>query len=466
MESYSIVIFLLALAIGLYPVASRIKLPYPVLLLAVGIGVGFIPGFHRISINPNVVFLIFLPPMLYNAAFTISFKGFKANFSTISLLAVSLIFITTTGIAVVARYCIPGMTWPLAFVLGAILSPPDAVAAAGVIKGLGLPHRTVTILEGESLVNDASALVAFRFALTAVAGGSFVLWEAGLMFLVALGGGLLMGWLLWLVLAFVNKHFRLDSSVIVSLNLMLPFVAYLLAEEIHVSGVIAAVTAGLAVSMNKSKFSEKVKVQAKSVSETLIFILEGLIFILIGLEFPRMIRNTPSKEIMPLIAVSFLIFMVALVIRMAVVFWHKRDTELKLASIRKRMPYLVEKQERLKIRLNERPLKNERLQKRLQKRNQHFESRARRFRDLEPLNIKDCIIIGWSGMRGIVSLAAALSLPLVMANGTSFPQRNTITFLTVVTVTIMLLIQGLGLPLLIKLLKRNSSDSSDAGEKP
>lgn len=434
MEAYSIVIILLAVAIGLSPVASKIKIPYPILLLIAGIGVGFIPGFQQVSINPDVVFLIFLPPMLYDAAFNISFRDFRNNMNTISLLAISLVFITATGIAVVARYCIPGMTWPLAFVLGAILSPPDAIAAAGVTKGLHLPHRTNTILEGESLVNDASALVAFRFAVATVAGSSFVLWKAGVMFLVAMGGGFLMGWIIWLIFAFINLKFRLNSSVIVSLNVMLPFVAYLLAEEFHVSGVIAVVTAGLIISRHKRKFSEEVRIQSKSVWDTVTFILGGLIFILIGLTFPRVLEDIPFKELGSLIGASFLIFLIALIIRIIVIFWHEFDSKKKLKMFQERLATMPEWKKNEKVR-------------------RHYEERLRRIKNFKPLSIKDCIIIGWSGMRGIVSLAAALSLPLVMDDGSVFPLRDTIIFLTVVVVIIMLIIQGIGLPLLIKLLK-------------
>ncbi|MDR3273286.1 MAG: cation:proton antiporter, partial [Flavobacteriaceae bacterium] len=190
MEAYSIVIILLAVAIGLHPVAAKIKLPYPVLLLVTGVAVGFIPDFHPVPIHPEVVFLLFLPPMLYDAAYHISFKDFRRNLSTISLLAFTLVFVTTTGIAAAVHYCVPDMTWSLSFVVGAILSPPDAIAATSVTKGLGLPHRTTTVLEGESLINDASALVAFRFAVAAVAGSAFVPWKAGVLFLVALVGGL------------------------------------------------------------------------------------------------------------------------------------------------------------------------------------------------------------------------------------------------------------------------------------
>ncbi|MDR3285883.1 MAG: Na+/H+ antiporter [Prevotellaceae bacterium] len=436
MELYSIIIILLAVAIGLSPVAKRMKLPYPVLLLAAGIIVGFIPGFHRISINPEIVFLIFLPPMLYDAAYNISFKDFRANLPTISLLAIVLVFVTTTAIAVAVHYCIPGMTWSLSFVLGAILSPPDAIAATSVTKGLGLPHRTNIILEGESLINDASALVAFRFAVAAVAGSAFIAWKAGVMFLVALIGGFLVGCVIWILFAFLVKKKKLDSNVIVSLNLLIPFVAYLIAEELHVSGVIAVVTAGLIISQHRDKFPEQTNNQSKFTWNTLTFILNGLVFILIGIEFPHVLKNIPFDKIFPLIGCAFLIFGVALLIRMSVIFWHKLSTEKRFYAVKKH--------------LDKPEMKTS--TSRFHRKNYSFKEILDNIESLL-LNWKEAVIIGWSGMRGIVSLAAALSLPLIMDDGSAFPQRDTIIFLTVSVVILMLVIQGLGLPLLVKLLK-------------
>jgi CPA1 family monovalent cation:H+ antiporter len=436
MELYSIVIILLAVAIGLSPVAVKVKLPYPVLLLAAGVIVGFIPGFHRISINPEVVFLLFLPPMLYDAAYNISFKDFKANLSTISLLAITLVFVTTTAIAVAVHYCIPGMTWQLSIVLGAILSPPDAIAATSVTKGLGLPHRTNIILEGESLINDASALVAFRFAVAAVAGSLFVPWKAGLMFLLALVGGFLVGWGIWTVFTWLVKKRKLDTNVIVSLNLMLPFVAYLIAENLHVSGVIAVVVTGLIVSRHRDKFSEQTNIQSKSAWDTGVFILNGLVFILIGLEFPHILKNIPVNEVLPLIGCAFLIFGVAMLIRMVVIFWHKNAMERRLSAFKRRL-----NSPQMEVIRRQRTSPGSTL----------FDERLEILESLR-LHWKEAFIIGWSGMRGIVSLAAALSLPLVMADGSVFPQRDTILFLTVSVVIIMLAIQGLGLPVLVKLL--------------
>lgn len=433
MEQYSVVIFLLAISIALSVVASKVKIPYPILLLAAGIAVGFIPGLQRISITPEVVFLIFLPPMLYDAAFNISFKEFKANIPTISTLAVSLVFITTTGIAVVAHYFIPGMTWPLAFVLGAILSPPDAAAATGVIKGLTLSHKTKTILEGESLVNDASALIAYRFAVAAVAGASFIPWKAGLEFLFVLAGGFVVGMVLWFLFAALLKKIRMDGTVHVSLKLLMPFVAYLFAEKLHVSGVIAVVTVGLCIAWHKDLFfSQETNAQSKSVWDTMIFLLNGLIFILIGLEFPHLLENMEGKLAWMLTGCAFLLFFTALIIRVAIIFRHKLQTDKRLPSIhrvgtdKKFLPFGRRRRNLIKKRVHN---------------------------GFIPLNWKDSLIIGWSGMRGIVSLAAALALPLTLSDGTLFPQRDVILFLTVEVVVIMLIVQGLGLPLLIRWLK-------------
>ncbi|MDR0507301.1 MAG: Na+/H+ antiporter [Dysgonamonadaceae bacterium] len=439
MEAYAIIIILLAVAVGLSPVATKIKLPYPVLLLLAGIGVGFIHSFQPVSINPEVVFLIFLPPMLYDAACNISAKEFKRNLRVISQLAFFLVFVTVGAIAVTVHYCL-GISWALSFVLGAILSPPDAIAATNVTKGLGLTHRTETILEGESLINDASALVSFRFAVAAVAGSVFVPLNAFLSFLAMLVGGFLAGWILSHLFLFIARK-KFDRKVIVSLNLMLPFVAYLIAEEIHVSGVIAVVTAGLIMTRHKDRLSEATVMQSKSIFEMVIFVLSGLVFILIGLQFPQVLKNISPDRFLPLIGCSFLIFAVALLVRMFTVFWHKYNTK-------KQYNVLTEKIKDIN-------------DTKWQRTNRHFHNlktfdyRIEYFKSLL-LTWKEALIIGWSGMRGIVSLAAALSLPLAMTDGTDFPERDTILFLTVSVVIIMLLVQGLGLPMLVKWLKINN----------
>lgn len=412
MENYSIVIFIMAVMIGLSAIADKIKLPYPVLLIIAGIGVGFIPGLPDIELSSEVVFLLFLPPLLYDAAFNISFQEFKTNLHTISTLAISLVFLTASGIAVAAHYLIPGMTWPLSFVLGAILSATDAVAAMSITKGLGLSHKTKTILEGESLVNDASALVAYRFAVAAVTGSAFVFWKASVEFIILMAGGFLVGMVLGRILSIILQRVKENAVVTISFMLLMPFLTYLIAEELHVSGVIAVVVLGLGIADFSSKiFPKQLKVQSKTIWDIIIFLLNGLIFILIGLEFPYLIRNIDQSQILPYIGYSFIITIVALLIRMVRVFL--QQINLKRA----------------------------------------FQKGSRRVSENSLLDFNTSLIISWSGMRGIVSLAIAIGLPVTLTDGSPFPQRNAIIFISVVVVLFTLIGQGLTLPLIVKLLK-------------
>jgi CPA1 family monovalent cation:H+ antiporter len=413
LENYSIIIFILAIVIVLSAMADRIKLPYPVLLVMAGIGVGFIPGIPKVEINPEIVFLIFLPPLLYDGAFNISFTEFRTQINTIGTLSMALVFFTTTGIAVIAYYFIPGMTWPLSFTLGAILSATDAVAAMGVTKGLGLSHKVTTILEGESLINDASGLIAYRFALAAVSGTGFIIWKAGLQFLMLIVGGILVGMLLGTVLGWILKIVHKNSMVAISFTLLMPFVAYLVAEEIHVSGVISVVVVGMMCSQYaKNIFPDKTKEQSRSIWDIIVFLLNGLIFILIGIEFPYVLRSIHNADILPLVGYSFLICVVALLIRTGRLFLQRIN--LQKAFLRN------------KGRVGEESL----------------------------LDWKSSMIIGWSGMRGIVSLATAIALPLKLENGAPFPLRNEIIFIAVAVVLITIVAQGLSLPFLVRALDK------------
>ncbi len=412
MENYTIVIFIMAVMIGLSAVADKIRLPYPVLLIIAGIAIGFIPSLPNISLNPEVVFLIFLPPLLYDAAFNISFSEFKTNINTIGTLSISLVFVTASGIAVAAHYLIPGMTWPLSFVLGAILSATDAVAAMSITKGLGLSHKTITILEGESLVNDASALVAYRFALGAVTGTAFVFWKASLEFLGLMAGGVVMGMVMGKLLAFIIKRVHKNSMVVISFMMLMPFVTYLAAESVHVSGVIAVVMLGLAIARFSNKiFPESLKNQSKSIWDMIIFLLNGLIFILIGLQLPYVIDSIPGNQLLPYIGYAFIITIVALLLRMGRVF--SQQVNLQKA----------------------------------------FKKGKGRITEQALLDFKNSLIISWSGMRGIVSLAIAIGLPITLKDGSPFPQRNAIIFISIVVVLFTLLGQGLTLPWLVRRLK-------------
>lgn len=419
MENYSIVIFILAIMIVLSAVADRIRLPYPVLLIAAGIGIGFIPTLPNITLNPDVVFLIFLPPLLYDAAFNISPEEFRTNFNTIGTLAIGLVFITAGAIAVAAHYLIPGMTWPLAFVLGAILSATDAVAAMSITKGLGLSHKTITILEGESLINDASALVTYHFAIAAATGTAFVFWKASIEFIILMAGGVFIGALVGKLLTVILKKVHKNDLVTISFMLLMPFVTYLLAEQIHASGVIAVVVLGVTIARVSNKvFPEKLKQQSKSIWDIIIFLLNGLIFILIGLQFPYIIKSIPADMIFPYVGYGFIITVIALLLRMARVFSQQLNLE------------------------------------------QAFKKGRGRITENALLDFKNSLIISWSGMRGIVSLAIAIGLPLTLDNEGAFPERNPIIFISVVVVLFTLIGQGISLPWIVKAVKLPATDKT------
>ncbi|ACU61522.1 sodium/hydrogen exchanger [Chitinophaga pinensis DSM 2588] len=417
MENYSVVILILAIMIGLSAIADKIRLPYPILLITAGIAVGFIPTMPVIELNPEIIFLIFLPPLLYDAAFNMPANEFRTHFNTITSLAVGLVFITTVGIAVIAYYIIPGMTWPLAFVLGAILSATDAVAAIGITKGLGLSHKTTTILEGESLVNDASALVAYRFAVAAVTGTAFVFWQASLQFAILLAGGFAVGFVIGKLLSFILARIHGNVMVTISFMLLMPFVAYRIAEELHVSGVIAVVVLGLSISrFSKKIFPDGLKDQSKTIWDVIIFLLNGLIFILIGLQYPYVLKHIDKTQVLPYLGYAFLITIVALVLRMARVFLQKVNLQRAFLSSKHRR-------------------------------------RHKMTRDTL-LDYPTSVIISWSGMRGIVSLAIAIGLPDTLENGAPFPLRNEIIFISVAVVLFTLIGQGLSLPWIVKMMSR------------
>ncbi|MNU20762.1 Sodium, potassium, lithium and rubidium/H(+) antiporter [compost metagenome] len=415
MENYTSILIIMAIMIAASGMADKIKLPAPILLILLGICIGFIPTMPEVALDPEIIMLLFLPPLLYDAAFNISFKEFRTHINTISTLAIGLVFITTAAIAVAAHYLIPGMSWPLSFVLGAILSATDAVAAMGITKGLGLSHKTSTILEGESLVNDASALVAYRFAVAAVTGVAFVWWKGLLNFFLVFGGGLAIGIIMGKLLALVLRYFRTNDLVIISLTLLMPFVTYLVAEHFEVSGVIAVVALGLGISrLSKGKFPEKLRRQSANFWDTNIFLLNGLIFILIGLQFPIVMKQMATEQVWWSILYAAIITIIAFAVRFARVLW--QQVSLTKAFEGKR-------------RLSEEAL----------------------------FDRPTSVIISWAGMRGIVSLAIALGLPVTLDNGQPFPMRSEIIFITIAVVLFSLLGQGLSLPWIVKKMHRKAA---------
>ncbi|MBZ4190314.1 Na+/H+ antiporter [Niabella beijingensis] len=421
MANYTIILVLLGLMILLNVVAEKIKTAPPIVLIVAGIAVGFIPSMPVPEIDPEIIFLLFLPPLLYDAAFNIHFRDFRDNMGTISALAIGLVFLTTAGVAVLSYYLIPGMTWPLSFVLGAILAATDAVAAISITRNLGLPKHTVTILEGESLINDASALVAYRFAVAAVMGTTFVWWKASLTFLLLMGGGFLVGLLLGKLLAVVLRYVRKSAMAVLGFTLLAPFTAYLIAEELQVSGVIAVVVLGFSVSrLSGLQFSASLRQQSKTIWDVVVYLLNGLIFIFIGLEFPVVIRNIDPSRFLPYIGYAFLITIVTILLRMMRVFGQRRRLE--------------------------KGFKDPRLQ-----------NSRRAVRESALLSFQESVIISWSGMRGIVSLAIAIGLPLHLKDGSPLPMRNDIIFIATVVVIITILGQGLLLPSIVKNLTKKGT---------
>lgn len=412
MENYTIILVIMALMIVVSGIAEKLRIAVPVLLLLTGIGIGFVPAMPDIALNPEIIMLLFLPPLLYDAAFNISFEQFRINIQTIGTLAIGLVFLTTAGIAVIAHHLISGMTWPLAFVLGAILSATDAVAAMGITKGLGLSHRTKTILEGESLVNDASALVAYRFAVAGVTGVAFVWWYATLQFVLLLGGGFVIGFIMSKLLSYILRYFRTNAMVVAALLLLMPFVTYLVAEHFHVSGVIAAVVLGLGMSrLSRDKFPEEFKAQSKNFWDVITFLLNGLIFLLIGLQFPQVLKHMARDQVWPFIGYAVVITVVTILIRLIRVYLQQFNLQEAFKGKRKITAEAL------------------------------FDS-------------KTSLILTWSGMRGIVSLAIALGIPASLGDGTPFPMRNEIVFLSISVVLLSLLGQGLTLPWIVKRLSK------------
>lgn len=418
MQTIATVIILLAVVTALAEVTDKISVPYPILLVVTGIGIGFIPGLPHITLDPEIVFLIFLPPVLYAAAWTTSWPDFKKAKRPITLLAIGCVIFTTCAVAWVAHTFIPGFGWAEAFVLGAIISPPDAVAATAATKGLPVPKRIITILEGESLVNDATGLIAYRYAVAAVVTGTFSLWEASLQFLWVALAGVGIGLLFGFILRWIHKITPDNPTTDTTLTFLSPFISYLTAEAVHVSGVLAVVTTGLYLSWHSSKvFSQQTRLQANSSWNTALFILNGIIFILIGLQLPEIMQGIETG--------SFWLWKYALIVCATVIIgrliWVYPGTYV---------PRWLSK----------------------------------RIRTTEPFpHPKLATIVAWSGMRGVVSLAAALALPLTINGTEAFPNRNLIIFLTFCVIFTTLVLQGLTLRPMIWLfsLKNDTKDHED-----
>jgi Na+/H+ antiporter len=393
-----ILLGLLVAVAALVVLAQPLRVPYPILLVVGGLLLGFVPGLPEIRLPPDLVLIVFLPPLLYSAAFFTSLRDLRAKVRAISQLAVGLVLATTVAVAVVAHSVVDGLSWPAAFVLGAIVSPTDPIAATSIARRLGIPRRVVTVVEGESLVNDGTALVIYRVAVAAVVTGSFSVWEAGLRFAVNAAGGIAIGLLVGFVVRRLRR--RLDNPPTeLTISLLTGYFAYLPAEGLGVSGVLAAVTVGVYMGWHAPELiTPQVRIMGAATWEILIFVANAALFVLVGLQLP-LILDGLSQSWAFLVGAAALVSTTVILTRIAWVLPFRHGLGVTDPSWR----------------LNG--------------------------------------LIGWMGMRGAVSLAAALALPFETDAGAPFPQRDLIIFLAFSVIFVTLVLQGLSLPPLIRVLR-------------
>lgn len=407
-EHLLLVLALLFVIAVLRMVSTRLRISYPIVLVLGGLALSLVPGTPTVALDPELVFLLFLPPLLYEAAWSTRWRDFWRQRRPIALLAIGLVIATSGAVAFFAHAVIPGFTLAMGFLLGGIISPPDAVAATSVLDGLNVPKRVVTILEGESLVNDATSLIVFRFALAAIITGQFALGHAIGSFLLVAGLGVAIGVGAALVIYTVHRYLPTTPTIDVAITLMSPYIMYLLAESVHCSGVMAVVSGGLFLTYRSSDFmSYRTRIQGYAVWETITFMLNGFVFILIGLQLP-MITSDLGMPPVPALVYALGISLITVVVRILWVFPGAYLPRMLSRRVRQREP---------------RP---------------------------SPAAV---LLLAWAGMRGVVSLASALAIPLTLADGTAFPLRNFILFTTFVVILVTLVLQGLSLPWMIRALK-------------
>jgi monovalent cation/hydrogen antiporter len=402
-----ILVALLAAATTLLALAQVTRVPYPITLVLGGLALGFLPGMPEIQLPPDLVLVAVLPPLLYGSAFFTSLRELRANARPIGLLAIGLVLITTVAVATVAHMAIPDLSWSTAFVLGAIVSPTDPTASTAIAERLGLPRRLVATIEGESLVNDGTALVAYRFAVAAVVTGTFSLAEAAGRFVLSVAGGIAVGLVAGIVIRQVRR--RLDNPPLeLTISLLSGFFAYLPAQAAGVSGVLAAVTVGIYMGWYTPELTNpQTRLQGVAMWEILFFVLNALLFGLVGLQLPGIVDSLSGRSTETLIRDAVIVCGAVIAARFAWVF------------VAGYLPHLID----------------------------------RRLRARDPVPAwRHKTVLAWSGMRGAVSLAAALALPLTTDAGNAFPDRDLLIFLTFAVILGTLVVQGLTLPALIRAL--------------
>ena len=418
-EHHLIVSILLIVAICLLVMVSqRIKVSYPIMLVLGGIMLSFIPGIPSLRINPDVIFLVFLPPILYDAAVSNSWKELWRWRRVIGSFAFIVVFITALVVGYIANTFIPGFSVALGFLLGGIVSPPDAVSAAAIMKFVKVPRRISAILEGESLFNDASSLIIVKFALIAIGTGQFVVHQAAASFVWMVIGGAGVGVLLSYVLIKLHKWLPMDENIDTIFTVISPYLMYVCAETVEASGVLAVVSGGLYFSYRRILIiGSSSRLRAENVWDFLIFLLNGMAFLLIGLDLPEIMTGLKVDGVSLWVATGYglLITAALLVIRMGAAFSAVFITR--------------------------------------------FMSKFITVADARSQGISGPFILGWTGMRGVVSLAAALSIPLyIPGTQTPVPERSLVLYITFVVITLTLILQGLTLPVLLKLVKLPNYD--------
>jgi CPA1 family monovalent cation:H+ antiporter len=405
MTQMTIILEMLATIAVLSLVSRRLRLPLPILLVITGTILGFVPHLPKMNLEPDLVFFIFLPPLLYIQSCLTSWRDLKANAEPISFLAIGLVLVTQYSVAVVAHQIIPGMSMAVAFVLGAIVSPTDAVAATSIAQGLGVPRSVVNIVEGESLINDASGLVIYRLAVLAILTGTFsmshLLSEFVYMSIGGIAIGLAMGWLM------AKLRYRLnDTPVEITISLLTPYLVYLPTEYFHVSGILAVVTAGLYLGWHApNMMNSTTRVQWLANWSTITFLLNGMLFLLIGLQLSNILAGLREYSWEQLVGWALAVSAATII------------TRLLWTVVGGYVRTFIDKKERRQI-----------------------------------VPWRQRLLIGWAGMRGVVSLAAALALPLALPTGAEFPFRDLLIFLTFGVILATLVFQGLSLPFVIRFL--------------
>lgn len=403
-------------------IARRLNISYPIVLVVAGLLISFVPHIPRIPLNPDLVFLIFLPPLLYSSAWVTSLREFRSNLVSITMLAIGLVAFTVFGVAEFADRFITLLDWKSGFVLGAVVATTDAIAATSIARSLGLPRRIVDILEGESLLNDATGLLALEFGLRMVVQGNTP--TAGeaigrLLYLIVAGIGT--GLLIGVIVAWCERFID-DGPIEIVVSLIVPYIAYLAGEEIHASGVLAVVACGLYMSRQSATFfSAEVRMQVLGVWGALTFILNGVVFVLIGLQLPYVLAGIHELGRVTLLEYGAIFSAILIALRLLWIFPASQ------------VAYLI--RTRLLGHKEDRP------------------------------SARSVFVVGWTGMRGVIALAAAISLPETLASGAPFAARNLIVFLTFSVILVTLVLQGLTLPPLIRALGLSGEEGMDTEER-